>query len=159
MQKTGYEKRISDWSSDECSSDLRRARRTAAVVAPAGLAPHIAELVLPRRRPHIRRDPDPFMHCGPQYIEAAQLLDDAIAHRLVVAFDDEAAEHPVPDDETAGIIGVEVARVEAMMDAVVRRGVHHRLEPFRQPLDRLGMDPELIRQGEPRRKETFSGRK
>src|SRR3546814_4341208 len=49
----------------------RRARRTAAVVAPAGLAPHIAELVLPRRRPHILRDPDPFMHRGPQYIEAA----------------------------------------------------------------------------------------
>src|SRR3546814_20606400 len=72
----------------------RRARRTAAVVAPAGLAPHIAELVLPRRRPHILRDPDPFMHCGTQYIDAAQLLDDAIAHRLVVAFDDDTAEHP-----------------------------------------------------------------
>src|SRR3546814_18166793 len=30
-QKTAYERRISDWSSDVCSSDLRRAVRSAAV--------------------------------------------------------------------------------------------------------------------------------
>src|SRR3546814_14041337 len=43
---------------------------------------------------------------------------------------------------------------------VVRwRGVHHRLEPCRQPLDRLGMDPELIDQVEPRAEEDLAGRK
>src|SRR3546814_10436286 len=30
-QKTGYEMRISDWSSDVCSSDLERAKQDAAV--------------------------------------------------------------------------------------------------------------------------------
>src|SRR3546814_3170712 len=35
-QKTAYEMRISDWSSDVCSSDLRRHRRVARVLAHAG---------------------------------------------------------------------------------------------------------------------------
>src|SRR3546814_7095955 len=34
-QKTAYEMRISDWSSDVCSSDLRLAQRDPAVVVPA----------------------------------------------------------------------------------------------------------------------------
>src|SRR3546814_11629978 len=71
----------------------RRARRTAAVVAPAGLAPHIAELVLPRRRPHLLRDPDPFIHPGPQYIAASQFLYHSLPHLLVVAF---LVAHSVP---------------------------------------------------------------
>src|SRR3546814_5869964 len=56
-------------------------------------------------------------------------------------------------DEDPGIIGVEIARVDPVMDAVMRRRVHHRLEPFRHPPDRLGMDPELIDQVEPAAKE------
>src|SRR3546814_4120805 len=35
-QKTAYELRISDWSSDVCSSDLRRARRIRAMHARHG---------------------------------------------------------------------------------------------------------------------------
>src|SRR3546814_6199868 len=35
-QKTSYEMRISDWSSDVCSSDLRRARRVVAAVSRLG---------------------------------------------------------------------------------------------------------------------------
>src|SRR3546814_9823314 len=64
-----------------------------------------SDLVPPRRAPHILRDPDPFVGRGPQDVEAAELPDDAIAHRIVVAFGDEAAEHPVPDDEHPGIVG------------------------------------------------------
>src|SRR3546814_7037019 len=108
--------RISDWSSDVCSSDL---------------------LVPPRRSPYILRDPDPFVDRGPQYVEAAELLDDAVSYRVVVAFGDEAAEHLVPDDEDPGVIGIQIARIDAVMDAVVRRRIHHRLEPARHPPDRL----------------------
>src|SRR3546814_12520787 len=37
-QKTAYEMRISDWSSDVCSSDLRRLRRRLAALRPGRLA-------------------------------------------------------------------------------------------------------------------------
>src|SRR3546814_4363891 len=36
-QKTAYEMRISDWSSDVCSSDLERERALAVAVPPIGL--------------------------------------------------------------------------------------------------------------------------
>src|SRR3546814_10269861 len=41
-QKTAYEMRISDWSSDVCSSDLRRVRRAAGPEVPiaATIDPH-----------------------------------------------------------------------------------------------------------------------
>src|SRR3546814_1220721 len=49
-QKTAYEMRISDWSSDVCSSDLE----------PAPQQRNVAEIVDLRRRPHVeavfRRD-------------------------------------------------------------------------------------------------------
>src|SRR3546814_10419315 len=34
-QKTAYEMRISDWSSDVCSSDLRALRRSPVMISPA----------------------------------------------------------------------------------------------------------------------------
>src|SRR3546814_10360259 len=48
-QKTAYEMRISDWSSDVCSSDLRRRRSQAHLVA------LIQEPRVPRRAGHKRR--------------------------------------------------------------------------------------------------------
>src|SRR3546814_19350127 len=87
------------------------ARRAAAVVAPAGFAPDIAQLVPPRRSPYILRDPDPFVDRGPQYVEAAELLDDAVSYRVVVAFGDEAADHLVPDAEDPAVLGTQVARI------------------------------------------------
>src|SRR3546814_12962016 len=59
-QKTAYEMRISDWSSDVCSSDLREARRVERVVGERGQlhrpdrdAPHQQD----RGRP-LREEPD-----------------------------------------------------------------------------------------------------
>src|SRR3546814_7055675 len=48
-QKTAYEVRISDWSSDVCSSDLEvmtAVRRLLGVLAPAGAVNSLAQLVL-----------------------------------------------------------------------------------------------------------------
>src|SRR3546814_5511972 len=84
--------RISDWSSDVCSSDLG--------------------------------DPHPFVKRRPEQVEAAEILDDAVAGLVVVALGLERAEPFVPDDEHPGIILVEIARVGRVVDAVVRRGVH-----------------------------------
>ncbi|HBV49896.1 MAG TPA: hypothetical protein DEB64_03760, partial [Alistipes sp.] len=36
-QKTAYEMRISDWSSDVCSSDLRKQRRRVSLLAPVAV--------------------------------------------------------------------------------------------------------------------------
>ena len=46
----------------------------AAVVGPAGLAPQVAELVPPRRAPHVGAHPDPFVKHRPQQVEAAELV-------------------------------------------------------------------------------------
>ena len=85
----------------------------------------------------------------PQDVERAELADDSIARPVVVALALVSAEHPVPDDEDAGIIAVEIARIDGMMDAMVRWRVHHRLEPGRHPPDHLGMDPELVDEIDP----------
>src|SRR3546814_2361488 len=53
-QKTAYEMRISDWSSDVCSSDLAR-HRVAAVLARPDRRRHAAEGAL--RQPRRRRRP------------------------------------------------------------------------------------------------------
>src|SRR3546814_2746830 len=49
-QKTAYEMRISDWSSDVCSSDLDRSRRAAGLFAAAGIgAGSSVAVLLPNR--------------------------------------------------------------------------------------------------------------
>src|SRR3546814_1142529 len=49
-QKTAYEMRISDWSSDVCSSDLELGEHDAGDIDGAGELPRLHEAVLPRRR-------------------------------------------------------------------------------------------------------------
>src|SRR3546814_14478756 len=116
--------RISDWSSDVCSSDLRRACVAAAVVAPAGLADDVAQLVgEPRRRPHVLGDPHPFVKRRPEPVEATEILDDAVAGLAVVALGLARAEPFVPDNEPPGIILVELTRVGRVGCPGVTRGV------------------------------------
>src|SRR3546814_6857936 len=52
-QKTAYEMRISDWSSDVCSSDLRLRRRNAPGICDR--QPRRPDARLPRRRPRADR--------------------------------------------------------------------------------------------------------
>src|SRR3546814_9477694 len=49
-QKTAYEMRISDWSSDVCSSDLRLQGRHRALMSDVGRGPIIMVSILPRER-------------------------------------------------------------------------------------------------------------
>src|SRR3546814_5375480 len=85
-QKTAYEMRISDWSSDVCSSDLSR------TIPPAGSCP----------RPMISTGPPtPFPACRPRRCAdasgcrksvAQQLVDSGLGARLGVdALDDDGA--------------------------------------------------------------------
>lgn len=111
---------------------------------PAGLTPDIAQLMPPGRRPHILHNADPFMEHRPEQVERTQLLHNAVADRLVLHLLRERPEHPVPDDEDARIVAVQIARVGRVVDAVVARRVHHRLKPAREAVNRLGVDPELV---------------
>lgn len=102
--------------------------------------------MLPWTTPDIAKHPDPFMEHRPQQVEAAQLLHDPVADLLFVGFRFERPEHLVPNDEDPGIVTIKVSWVRRVMDPVVRRRVHYSLEPARHPVDRLGMDPELVDQ-------------
>lgn len=55
------------------------------------------------------------------------------------------AEHPVPDDEDASVVPVDVLRIAAVVDAVMGRGVHDPLE-WPHPVDQFGVNPELVQQ-------------
>src|SRR3546814_17036059 len=61
-----------------------------------------------------------FMEGCAQLVEAAENLHDAISAGLGIVFRDESAEQSVPDDEDAGIVAVEIARVGGVMHAVMR---------------------------------------
>jgi hypothetical protein len=128
-------------------------------MAPARRLDEIIPLVPPRRGPQILGNANPFMKGRPEQVETVEILDDAILDIFFIRFRFIAAEQLVPDDEDTGIIAVKIARIGRMMDAVVRRRVHHRLEPARHPVDRFGMDPILIDQIETRDEENQRRRK
>src|SRR3546814_6604327 len=56
-QKTAYEMRISDWSSDVCSSDLRKAQAMRLPRPVIGVLPQDHDPHVPRRRRVERREP------------------------------------------------------------------------------------------------------
>ncbi|MDT0261343.1 hypothetical protein RM423_08035 [Jatrophihabitans sp. DSM 44399] len=78
--------------------------------------------------------------------------------RRPVRLGHEAAEQPVPDDQDAGVVDVEVVGVTTVVHPVVRRGVEHRLEPARHRRDLLGVQEELVRQAPRHRGEDDPGR-
>ena len=58
---------------------------------------------------------------GPKRVPAAQRLADAVDDGLSVALFDEAAEHPVPQDQDAAVVAVYAVIVLAVVHAVVGR--------------------------------------
>lgn len=99
------------------------------------------------------------MKGGPQDIIVGQVLDDAIFDFFVRCFWFKRPEHPVPDDENAGIVAVQIAGISGVVDAVVRGCVHHRFKPAGHPVNRFGMDPVLIDQIQPGEKKDQCRRK
>src|SRR3546814_3124019 len=92
-QKTAYEMRISDWSSDVCSSDLDRARRERRVEHAA------VELVL--RRVLHRGDPVPvgLRDRGDRGLAAEDLVVvERVPHGLVVE------QHPEPTTDRKSVV-------------------------------------------------------
>ncbi len=94
-----------------------------------------------------------FVKGHDDWIVAVDRFDDAVNWFLLGQFGYEGAEHLVPDDEDASIIGVEIARIGGVVDAVMAGCVHDALKPARQLVDGFSMDPELIDQIDPAREE------
>lgn len=128
-------------------------------MAPAGFPNHIVPFVAKARcAPHIACNSHPFVERRPEQIKTAELLHNAIARPVVIQFRNETAEHLVPDNEDACIIGIQIARIGRMMNAVVRGGVHDSLKPARTATNHFCMNPELVDEVEPATKENHRGR-
>jgi hypothetical protein len=92
----------------------------------------------------ILTDGDPIVKGCAGLVEIAEILDHAKPAGFVGALGLEGGELPVPDDQNARVVAVEVARVPCVVHPVVRGGVEHRLDRRRQLADHLGVEPELI---------------
>src|SRR3546814_5572312 len=91
-QKTAYEMRISDWSSDVCSSDLRERRHLIGDLPPAqrvpraiGLAPQKGILAAARRAVEEHRDQTRKMvEMGVFKLHSASLQGDTLLCSIIV---------------------------------------------------------------------------
>ena len=101
---------------------------SAAGVGPAGAAEHVATGARARCvEPATSRSMSACSWVGdPGRVERVDVLGEAVDDRLVLAL--ERAEQPVPDDEDAAVVAVEVLAVAAVVHPVVRRRVEHLLE-------------------------------
>src|SRR6185295_14625421 len=114
-----------------------------AVGRPARLAEDVAEPVTPAlRRPHVVRQVDELVEGDARRAEGADVLRQPVLRPYRLAL--EGAEHPVPDDQDAAVVAVEVDVVGAVVHAVVRGRVEDVLDRRRQPPNPLGVDPELV---------------
>src|SRR6058998_3525744 len=137
-QKTAYEMVMSDWSSDVCSSDLRRAIGKAGDVHDAALALH-DEVVAGAMRfgPRLAEARDRAVHEA--RIEAAQCLEAHAEpfHRAgaEVLDDDVALAREAPQNVQA-LAGLEVER-DALLAAVDRHEVRGLARHKRRPFPRV----------------------
>ena len=94
--------------------------------------------------PAVAQQPEQFVVGNDELIKRPERVHDPIDRLVIIEFGNERSEHPVPDDEDAGEVRIEIARVSGVVDAVMARRVHDRLEPFRHLPDRLGVYPVLV---------------
>ena len=88
------------------------------------------------------------MECHLERVEGADVLDDAVARQILFQLLDKGTEHAIPDDQRSSIVGIEIAWIGGVVDAVMRGRVEDEFEPAPHPADRLGVDPELINEVE-----------
>ncbi len=82
----------------------------------------------------------------PSRVEGADVLGEPVGHLLSLGL--EGAEEPVPDDQDAAVVAIEVLPVGTVVDPVVRRSVEHGLG-CTEPIDGFGVDPELVEEVHP----------
>src|SRR5690606_7810879 len=92
--------------------------------------------------PHVAGDVPEDVYVRPKRIPAPERLRDPVDRFLLLRL--ERAEEAVPDDEDAAMVLVQVLRIHAVVDPVVRRRVQHPLREASQLPDRARVDPELV---------------
>jgi hypothetical protein len=114
-------------------------RRTALLLGPAWSPDDMGDALRPSIGPrHVPRHSHVLVGGDPCGIERVDVGGQAIDNRLLLA--GEGPKQPVPDDENATVVPVEVLTVGAVVDTVVRRGVHHLLCTT-DPIIGLGVVP------------------
>ena len=117
-------------------------------MAPAGVAKDVAELVAPAGCcPCVAEHFHPFMKCDAHGIVGVNVGREAETDRIRSAFGFEGAEELVPDDERAAMVAVDIARIGAVMNAVVRRSVENRFQRTKRA-NQLRVNPELVKQAD-----------
>src|SRR6478752_8394230 len=115
----------------------------------AGLPARAADDEAPAVAPRLRAadvGPDRGVLVGgdDERVVGAQLLRQSVDDALALGL--EGAEEPVPDDEDAAVVAVEVGVVHAVVYPVVRGRVHDELDWAPELTDALGVEEELVEQ-------------
>ena len=103
-------------------------------------------LAVRRRRAYVTNDVAELAVADAHGIERVDVLREAVAHATDLLL--EGPEQPVPDDEDAAVVLVEVLAVRSVVHAMVRGRVEDEFDRLGQAVDRFGVDPELVEQVE-----------
>ena len=89
-------------------------------------------------------DADPFVEDAPEQVERAQLFHDPVTDFLALDLFGKCAKYAVPDDESSGIISVQIARVGCVVDSMMAWRVHDKFYPARKLANGFSVNPELV---------------
>ena len=91
---------------------------------PSGTSQDIAHLVRPARRlAHVTPHVCPFVKGDTHRVVGTDVLGQAKARGIPPVLGLKCAKQAVPDNERPGVVSVDVARVRAVMDTVMRWGL------------------------------------
>src|SRR3546814_3100701 len=128
-QKTAYEMRISDWSSDVCSSDLAEARKAEAIGPAIGL-PHKSACKSAKRSAHIDAHVEDRIGGVPPHVGARiELADDDrdVGLQKSGADDDERQRQPAQGDRIALLTAVALESHQDMDERKPLRTAQHEI--------------------------------
>lgn len=95
--------------------------------------------------PAVVRQAGIYLGIGPQRVPAVEQAARAVDAFLPVVLVLEGAEHPVPEDQDAAVVLVQVDVIHRVVHAVVAGAAEPAVEPAQAP-DLLGVHPELVEQ-------------
>ncbi len=125
---------------------------------PAGARTEHAQAVAPAARaPRVVGHRGVDLDVRPQRVPRAQRAARAVDRRLGRVLVGESAEQAVPDDQDPAVVAVDVAVVDRVVDAMVRRAGEDAVEPA-EPPDVLRVDPVLVQQVDQRHRAEHLGR-
>ncbi len=80
------------------------------------------------------------------WVVGGNVLGQAINRRFALDFRRKSSEQLVPEDQNAGMIAVQIPDIGRMVHPMVRWCIENLFKPGRQPVNQLGMQPELVKQ-------------